>query len=174
MKSKKDHKMLTFGIFIKKWEYEKISDSYDGCKIFEFWPIFPLTFDQKIITQKIVIWLLKRSALMRWIRWWVWKCFKDNWGSETGTFLTKIVKTPKIKQFLAEWMSRMKFLDDLTLLIEKKNCFFTPYPEKLFFFQNYHYVLKLIVLTSWKHFLIHKINQRSFRTRITRYGTMSD
>ena len=51
----------------------KTSDQDVDEKIFEFRPILPLFFGQKIKIQNIFMWVLKRSALTKQTQWYTRK-----------------------------------------------------------------------------------------------------
>ena len=64
---------------------EKIGDSDDGEKKLEF-DLFYQILVEKIISQAIVILVLKRSVLKRKLQWQPSKCFEVQSGPNKGIF----------------------------------------------------------------------------------------
>ena len=97
--------------------------------------------------------------------------FKISRVPKMGHFYENLSKHPELSIFrpneCQEWNFQLIFHHKLK---KKFLIFFTHYPKKNFenFFSSKIslWVLKRIVLTRWKRFLIFEIHQRSFRTRI--------
>ena len=96
--------------------------------------------------------------------------FKISRVPKMGHFYKNLSKHPELIIFRLNECQGWNFQLIFHHKLEKNLIFFHPLPQKKFefFFSSKIslWVLKRIVLTRWKRFLIFEIHQRSFRTRI--------
>ena len=89
----KSHVFDDFSLSLEKLE------SYLRNFLYKLWPIFLLLLVKKS-TFKIVIWVLKWSALARKIKWYVWKMFSQTkYGPKNLIFYLNLSKHSKLSIF---------------------------------------------------------------------------